>query len=127
MKKCRLTIATSGDGTETSTARKGEMELLPLGATLCYEEENAVVTLKAEKGRVEILRNGDYSMRLAFEEGKTLVGSLGIGGNEGELQTKTHRLAFSVNKDSFLLSLHYALVFGEEKQEMKIRLSAREV
>ena len=126
MKDCRLTITTTVDGQETNVARLGKMDIQPLGATLYYQEENAYVTVHAHANRVEIDRKGDYSMRLTFAENELLSGTLGIGGNEGNLQTQTHRLAFSVTEHSFLLLLQYALIFSEEKQEMKIRISARE-
>ena len=126
MKDCRLTITTTVDGQETNVTRLGKMDLQPLGVTLYYREENAEVTIHARTNRVEIERKGDYSMRLTFVENELLSGTLGIGGNEGSLQTQTHRLAFSVTEHSFLLLLQYALIFSKEKQEMKIRISARE-
>ena len=53
------------------------------------------------------------------------MGEIGIGGAGGEIHTFAHRVAYSVSKDSLLLSLKYDLLISGEKQEMKLRLLAR--
>ena len=126
MKACRLTIATTVDGTKTEISRDGCFEVAPLFAKLQYREENAEVSLVLENGVVQIQRTGDYTLRLTLQEGETNEGTLGINGSEGILQVKTKRVAYTTTENSLLLSLHYGLLMGEEVQEMKLRLFARE-
>lgn len=127
MKPCHLTIATTVDGQETSVSRTGELSLSPFSAKLCYREENALVCLEWKNRVLKIERAGDYTLRLVLKESKTTEGAIGVSGAEGEVRTHTYRLACSQQKQSFLLSAHYALIFGEEAQDMKIRLLAKEV
>lgn len=125
MKTCRLTITTIADGVENSIVREGKMELALSGAELVYREENALVAVKLHDSMAEIIREGDYTLRLFLEEGKQTLGAIGIGGAEGEIQTFARRIAYSVSKDSLLLSLHYDLMISGETQEMKLRLLSR--
>lgn len=101
------------------------MELALSGAELFYREENALVAVKLHDSMAEIIREGDYTLRLFLEEGKQTLGTIGIGGAEGEIQTFARRIAYSVSKDSLLLSLHYDLMISGETQEMKLRLLSR--
>ena len=125
MQACKLTITTTADGVENSITREGEMELSLSKTLLRYCEENAFVVIILEGDTAKIEREGDYSLRLSLKEGETLTGEIGIGGAGGEIQTFAHRVAYSVSKDSLLLSLKYDLLISGEKQEMKLRLLAR--
>ena len=125
MQACKLTITTTADGVENSITREGEMELSLAKVLLRYREENAFVVLILEGDTAKIEREGDYSLRLTLKEGETLMGEIGIGGAGGEIHTFAHRVAYSVSKDSLLLSLKYDLLISGEKQEMKLRLLAR--
>lgn len=125
MKKCDLTITTTADGVENSITRKGEIELFVTSATVRYTEENAAVCIRLEGERAVIERQGDYSMRLELESGRRRFGTLGINGAEGEIETFTERIQYSIGKDSLLLSMRYDLLVGDEPQKMKIRLFAK--
>ena len=125
MQACKVTIATTVDGKTTEIVRDGEMSIENNGVKLRYTEENAQVLLCYEKGEVVIDRQGDYTMRLRMKKGETCDGVLGIGGSQGAIQTKTDRLAYSLKDDSFMLSLHYDLLIGNETQKMRIRLFAK--
>ena len=125
MKACKLTITTTADGVENSVTREGEMELLLTGVQLRYREENAFVVMILKGESAEIQREGDYSLRLFLKRGEVSQGTIGIGGSNGEIQMFTHRVSYSVSKDSLLLSLHYDLLISGEKQEMKLRLLSR--
>ena len=125
MKACKLTITTTADGVENSITREGEMELSLSKVLLRYREENAFVMIILEGDTAKIEREGDYSLRLQLKEGEVLTGEIGIGGAGGEIQTFAHRVAYSVSKDSLLLSLKYDLIISGEKQEMKLRLLSR--
>lgn len=125
MKACRLTITTMADGVENSIVREGKMRLALSEAELFYREESALVAIKLHDSMAEIVREGDYTLHLSLKEGKQTLGSIGIGGAEGEIQTFARRIAYSVFKDALLLSLHYDLVISGERQEMKLRLLSR--
>ena len=125
MKECRLTITTQANGEENSIIRKGKILLSPLSAQIIYCEENAKVHLKLENNTVFIEREGDYTLSLFLEDDKQTVGKIGIGGSTGKIDVYANKVAYSISKDSVLLSLHYNLLFGEEKQEIKLRLLAR--
>ncbi|MBQ8659130.1 MAG: DUF1934 family protein [Clostridia bacterium] len=126
MQACDLTIVTIADGTEKSIRRNAEMELTPFSAVLRYREENAVVTVRIENGKVFLSRDGDYSLFLPLKEGEETTGTLGIGGSEGEIKIFSERVGFSIGQRSLLAVLKYTLDFGREKQKMQIRLNARE-
>lgn len=125
MKPCRLTITTIADGVETSITREGKMKLALSEAELFYQEETARVSIKLRNSTAEIAREGDYTLHLHLQEGAQTVGSIGIGGSEGEIQTFARRIAYSVSNDSLLLSLQYDLLISGERQKMKLRLLSR--
>ena len=125
MKECRLTITTQANGEENSIIRKGKMQLFPLSAQIVYCEENANVYLKLENNQAFIEREGDYTLSLPLQEGETTNGQIGIGGSKGDVGVYAHKVSYSIGKDSVLLALHYDLIFGAEKQEIKLRLLAR--
>ena len=125
MQACRVTITTSVDGVEKTINREGECLLSALSCELRYHEENAAVRILLKGETAEIERVGDYSLRLHLERGRQTVGMLGIGGSEGEIGVFAHSVAYSLGKDSLLLSMHYDLFLGGELQKMKLRLIAR--
>ena len=125
MKPCYVTITTTVDGVKTEVSRTGEIALSVAETVLLYNEEQASVrfTLRGESAVVE--RQGDYSMRLRLERGKTCIGMLGLGGAEGEIRTFTHGVKYAVTEKSLLASLRYDLLINDEPQEMYVRLLAR--
>jgi len=125
MQACRLTIITKADEQETTFTHEGEMELSPTAVTLRYREENAEVFLRLQGETAMIERRGDYSLRLALVRGEMQPGEIGIGGSSGEILAYTHKIAYSVTKDSLLLSLRYDLIMGGEPQKMQLRLLSR--
>ena len=125
MRACNLTITTAVDGNEQEFKTKGEMELSLHSAILRYREQNAITQLTLEGNRAKVRREGDYTLFLELEAQTLTDGSLGIGGGEGEIKTYTHKVEYSVGKDSLLAVLHYDLIIGSEKQEMKLRILAR--
>ena len=125
MQACKLTINTSADGQEAEFSCPGEMKLSTFGATLRYRQENAFVTLTLDGETALVERVGDYTLKLFLKRGVRTVGSIGIGGNEGEVEVETSRVDYVIRKDSLLAMLHYDLIFGGETQKMKLRISAR--
>ena len=125
MEDCRLTITTMVNGEESNIIRRGTMQLLPLSAKLSYQDEDAIVHLQLDKNCAYIERKGDYTLSLHLVPEEQNIGHIGIMGSDGEIVVYTHKVAYSIGQDSLLLSLHYDLLFGEEKQEMKLRLLAR--
>ncbi len=110
---------------ENSIVREGEMKISFTDVELRYREENAFVYMKLQGDCAEIERQGDYSLRLHLKQDEETKGSIGIGGTDGEIGTFAHRVAYSVSKDSVLLSLHYDLLISGDVQTMKLRLLAR--
>jgi uncharacterized beta-barrel protein YwiB (DUF1934 family) len=122
MMNCRITITTTADEHTTETVRNGQATLSLFSAEIVYQEENAEINISLQDGVLKILRRGDYSQELYFQEGKTLAGKIGIGGADGVIYTRTKRLSYSLTDTSLLLSLHYDLCIGDDPQAMKIRL-----
>ncbi len=125
MRVCTVTIATQADERKSNVVRNGRIEITSTKVTITYTEETAETLLVFDKNNVSIERKGDYTMRLSMQKGETRNGVIGIGDNEGEVQTKTSRLAYTISDTSFMLSLHYDLIIGGETQKMRIRLFAK--
>ena len=71
-------------------------------------------------------RQGDYSLRLRLEEGKTTESFFGIGASEGKILVKTHRVKHLFEGVTLKLSLRYDLIFAEnEVQKMKLNATAQ--
>ena len=119
-----MTISTTVDGKESRTSCKAELELAPMTAVLCYHDENASVSLTLNGASLTIERRGDYGLYLPLTENAYTVGRLSIAGQDGEVKIYTERLAYTIGKSSLLLQLFYTLFFGEEKQEMRLRIRA---
>ena len=125
MENCKLTITTAVDGRKTELSCQGELILLPQKAILRYRQEEAAIELCLDGEGAKIQRKGDYSLSFCLKNDTETIGKLGLGGNDGEINVFTHRVAYSIGKDSLLASLHYDLLFGEDRQEMKLRILAR--
>ena len=125
MQDCRIFINTTVDGRETQTVREGKICLNSLSVTLAYREENAEVSVVFEKGETKIERRGDYALSLHLKNGEITQGGIGLGNSQGEIQTYAYKVAYSIGKDSLLAILHYDLIIGKERQEMKLRLHAK--
>ena len=124
-KACKISITTTVDGDETQATRKGSLRLSFAENVISYTEENAFITITIRADEVEIVRNGDYSMFLPLKRDTKTRGEIGINGAIGAVDIKTSRLLYSTTDTSLMLSVHYDLLFGEEKQAMQIRLLAR--
>lgn len=125
MEYCLLNITTSVDGQESEFSCKGTLSLSTRSATLSYSQENALVTLVLDGESATIDRVGDYSLRLPLKKGERSVGMLGLGESGGEIVCFSHKITYSISKNSLLAFLHYDLYFGQEIQEMKLRILAR--
>ncbi len=122
MQACKITLTTSVDGKETQIVRTGSISLSLSQTLVRYQEENAVLTLIFEKDSVKLERRGDYGLSLLLKQGEYSNGTLGLNGANGNMRVYAHKISYSIAKDSLLASLHYDLIFGEERQEMKLRL-----
>jgi hypothetical protein len=119
---CKITLTTSADGKETQIVRTGSVFLSLSKSIVRYSDENAEFTLIFEKDSVKLERRGDYGLSLLLKQGEYSDGMLGFGGSNGNIRVYAHKINYSTGKDSLLASLHYDLIFGEERQEMKLRL-----
>lgn len=125
MQPCKISIVTTEQDRGIKTVRDGEMQIFGLDVVLVYQEEQARVKMIFQGESVEIIRQGDYSMRLFLKKDKLEKGELGIGGSSGEIQTFAHKIAYSVRGNVVMALLHYDLIISGEKQEMRLRLSAQ--
>lgn len=126
MKACQLTITTVTDGKETHFTTAAQAEITAINAKIEYMENDTQVLIEVEENTVKIFREGDYTLHLTVQEGVLTQGTLGIGGSNGALSVLGKKVNYSLQKDSLLLSMQYDLLFGDERQEMKIRLFAKE-
>jgi uncharacterized beta-barrel protein YwiB (DUF1934 family) len=125
MQACKFIITTTVDEKENTVVHNGNLSVEDTMTKLTYAEERAHVCITLQKGIALIERQGDYTLRLRLEEGKTHVGVLGIGGAEGNVSIKTHRVKYSLENGVFKLSLGYDLIFsGKEIQKTKLNLKA---
>ena len=123
MQACKFTIITAVDEKENTVTYDGKIDIGDAIIVLLYEEGASQVCITLQKGVALIDRQGDYSLRLRLEEGKAKESGLGIGGSEGTILTKTHRVKYSFANNIFKLSLCYDLIFSEgEAQRMKLNL-----
>ncbi len=75
---------------------------------------------------MKIERSGDYGFFLELKENENTQAKLNIAGSVGDLTAYTEYLRYSIKEKLLLLSVKYSLIFaGGERQEMKIRLTAR--
>lgn len=124
MRACYVMISTSTDGDGTEIVREGKLDLFPGTANIHYKEENAQVSLSIHDHKAEVIRRGDYTLRLSLEQGKITSGSIGIGENEGNIRVYTYEITYRIAETFVAVSLRYDLLIGEEKQEMILRLLA---
>lgn len=127
MQTCKITLTTSVDGKEAQIVRTGRVVLSLSKSMVSYQEENADITLIFEKECVKLERRGDYALSLLLKQGELSDGKLVFGGSVGNIRVKTHKVSYSIGKDSLLACLSYDLIFGEEKQEMKLRMYVKAV
>ena len=125
MQRAFLTITTTVDGVSNRISRDAEMELSSFSALLRYEEQGAFVNVKVENGIVTYLREGDYGLSICLIEGKQTEGTLCLGASRGSMLVETKKIQYNISKSGLLLKAEYTLLFGEEKQEMRLNISAR--
>lgn len=123
---CQVALTTTLDGKKTRVVRKGDLLISDNQTRILYEEENAVVTVIVDKESVTLSRKGDYTLYLRLEKGKTLDGSLGIGGSEGNVQVKTERIGYYTSDNEVVLDLKYVLLLGEG-QNTRVKIEARAI
>ena len=122
METCLLTIITVTDGKKSEVTKRGQCLLSPTLTQIEYEEENARVSVRFEKGEAHVLREGDYTLSLPLKKGTKTLGEIGINGAIGNVEIETSRIAYSQRENDFTLSLRYSLWLGTERQNMSIRL-----
>ena len=126
MKRCRISITSNVDGVENSFVREGYIDLSLLHPKISYLEEDGQVDISLEGETAYVERRGSYSLKLHLARGQVGKGYIGLGGQEGEIQTFAKKIAYSIGKNSLLVSLQYVLTIGGEKKTTNMRISARE-
>lgn len=127
MQKCLVKIATEIDGNVAEVCHMGSCIFCTTSAKIVYKQDTSSNTIELTDNSLRITRLGDYTLDLHFKEGELLKGTLGIGGSNGEISTKTHRLIYTLSENSLLLSLQYTLIAGDEPQETKVRLFVKTI
>ena len=125
MQVCDISITTIADGEKTSFACSGEMDASLQNTRIFYQEENASVAVFFEKETAMVVREGDYTLTLPLKRGERTTGKLGIGGNEGDVELFAYKIEYSLRENSVFALLHYDLLLGGGKQEMKLRIVAK--
>lgn len=125
MRNCTLNITSTVDGQENVFSAQGKIDLSVESPKICYREENSIVRLVFQGETARIEREGDYSLKIRLERGVMQTGSLGIGGQEGEICAYAHKVSYTISENSLLALLHYDLLIGNEPQQMQLRIVAR--
>ncbi len=121
MQACQIKISTAVDGEEKKIVRRGSISRGD-EVVLQYEEENAKVKITLRNQRALLEREGEYGLRLPLEEGKTTEGALSLSGAHGDIPVHTQKVAYVFEEKGGEIELHYQLLFGEEKQDMRLRI-----
>ncbi len=124
MQICKVTITTTVDGESSKIVRMGKIDISKQEIRLFYREENAQCTVVLQGDCATVRREGDYSLRLELVQGKGSKGALCVGGSEGALDVYTEKLSYRIEENTLCAFLHYRLLFGEEAQDMQLRLDA---
>ena len=124
MQDCKVMISTKTDGAGNEICRDGEMEIFPRAANLIYREENALVRVSLHDGKAQVVREGDYTLSLFLENGRTTQGTIGISGNVGEISMQTFAVEYKIAEDFVAAHLCSDLILGAERQKMELRLLA---
>ncbi len=124
MQICKLTIISIVDGVETKSVHMGGIERKNEEIFLRYKEESSDVGIQFSANFAKIERRGEYALSLHLSK-ENSVGRLYVGGSEGELFVKTEEVVYTQGEDFFEGNLHYRLLFGEESQDMQLKIYAR--
>ena len=127
IRKCDLTLKSIVDGTENTFFAEGRLENFGEKIKVCYREDPAVIHVTFHEGKAWIDREGDYSLRLALNEGELTQGEIGINGNVGELEIRTHKIEFSYLDNQLSARLRYDILLGDGVQEMELIIQAKAV
>ena len=127
IRKCELTLKSIVDGAENLFTIVGRLEDHAGKIKVCYCEQPAVIhVVFGEKGQAWVDREGDYSLRLFLKEGEVTQGEIGINGNVGNLEIRTHRIEYDYSGIELTACLRYDLLLGEnDVQEMQLQICAR--
>ena len=118
--KCDLTLKSVVDGSETLFYAEGRLEYTEQETKLIYHEEGATFCLLFSNGKAQIERTGDYALRLKLLPGEITQGEIGINGNVGELEIRTHCVEVDLSDDKLCVKLRYDILLGDGAQEMEL-------
>ena len=120
MQKCDLTLKSIVDGSETLFYAEGSIERLEEGIKLAYQDEDTAFCLTFCNREACIERKGDYTLRLKLVKGKLTQGEIGINGNFGELEIRTHNVESLYDEKNLKARLRYDILLGDGAQEMEL-------
>ncbi len=125
MQICKLTIITTVDGRENKLVRMGKINITDEEILLFYKEEQAQVQIELKGKEAKVVRQGDYGLRLRLIPREVTEGYLLLGGSEGKILTRTHSVAYEKAQNGVDIELAYELLFGEEVQNMRLRIAVK--
>ena len=125
--RCILTLTTSVDGNKSKATRSAELNSSSTNAELRYSEGTGVSVLRFFEDCVEILRDGDYGLRLCLRENETTKGALLLGGASGDIETYTHKIRVQKGNENFFALLEYDLIISGERQQMRVLLQTKTI
>ena len=125
MQSCFLKIVTHVNGEKNTVYKRGSIQRKGSAVRFFYEKNGANVSLEISGKSVNVVRDGDYSLRLRLKEGELTVSELGIGGNVGQIKTKTHKITCDIRVEKCTIALCYSLIFEKEIQEMQLEIVAQ--
>ena len=125
IRKCDLTLKSIVDGAENSFFAEGRLEDFGEKIKVCYREDPAVIHVTFQGGKAWVDRGGDYSLLLELSQGEVTKGEIGINGNVGELEIRTHTIELSYIGNGLTARLKYDILLGEGIQEMELLIQAK--
>lgn len=126
IKKVHVRIISEIDGEKSISGSRGELERGMLFANLYYPVGEDRVTLRVTGQEIVMEREGSCYLRLSFRPGRISEGLIGHSKTSfGEVKIDTSTALCEWAADGIRITLKYALLFGEERQETSLRLIAK--
>lgn len=125
MNACVLKIITETNGEKNTVYKLGKAQIDRSFLKIAYMDESSLVAIELNDKKGKIVRTGDYSLELNLEEGSESVSSIGLGGTSGEIGVYTSKIQWTKEDIKAILLLDYTLLFGLEKQNIKLTVDVQ--
>ncbi|MBQ8406714.1 MAG: DUF1934 family protein [Clostridia bacterium] len=125
MNACVLKIITETNGEKNTVYKLGKAEFDRSFLKITYTDETSYVSIDLNGKKGKIVRQGEYSLELNLEEGKEIASSIGLGIASGEMDVYTSKMQWTKEDQKANLLLDYTLLFGTEKQNIKLTVDVQ--